>query len=136
MLHNYLHVIIYIMQCITSHYSDVFTSLMHDFSTPRTGMCNPHQCSVPCFHSSLSPVHKKYGLLQQYVPSYNGHTKCTDFNPQHVFKHVPMTVGQCMCDKVIVIINTTLRECDTDNYGCVFIYLFCKYFFFNQHNTV
>ena len=34
-----------------------------------------------------------------------------------------------MCDKVIVIINTTLRECDTDNYGCVFIYLFCKYFF-------
>ena len=101
---------IYIMQCITSHYSDVFTSLKHDFSTPRTGMCNPHQCSVPCFHSSLSPVHKKYGLLEQYAPSYNGHTKCTGLNPQHVFKHVSMTVGQCMCDKVNVIINTTLRE--------------------------
>ena len=77
------------------------TSLMHHFSTPRTGMRNPNQCSTSCLKCQFTPpafcqfIIRMGCYNQIYMLGNNGHTRCA-YTPSHGLKYYSIYMFACM----------------------------------------
>ena len=74
--------------CVSSQEPIIqMTSLMHHFSTHRTGMCNQNQCSTSCLKCQFHPPAFCQSIWVYYnhtiMLGNNGHTRCA-YTPMHM----------------------------------------------------